>query len=456
MATGQIFVINGKETPRKQCSIISNRRMVRKSSYSNINRWSVLHVFTILFCCALVMSIMTLIPRHNSILEPSYWFEINITASTAYFLITSMIVLDFRILFERNSFVTIRFFMKNYLATFLTWIIYFCMSHIIWTKVLEYNHPMPMVKQYGFFPTKIASISSILLILPTDFLNEDESKKKLKSFVLYQFSWQLLIVLKALLIETFEKLENTDAQCVIALLVPMAESFTSFIFGKIMNKIVGQDNERANFSLEAQINVHFRLMSATYLLRARNVTFVSTVIVDILLQMIMTYQIIKWHKKVTVDQNEILKKKKRNAVLNLVLVELCEGLVPLAYALSFSMAYYGPNAELLGNVKSEYWQYEAVEDVSGTFLVMLWLFVMGIVCLALSSSILWIFSRVNLFKEFGSVLKKYWFILAVKLVYDVYLHFYVHDINFGNDATRQYDWITDVKNISATSNMTEI
>ena len=236
----------------------------------------------------------------------------------------------------------------------------------------------------------------------------------------------------------------------------MAEAFTSFIFGKIMNKIVGQDNERANFSLEAQINVHFRLMSATYLLRARNATFVSTVVVDILLQIIMTYQIIKWHKKVTVDQNEILKKKKRKAVLNLVLVELCEGLVPMAYALSFSMAYYGPNAELLGNVKSEYWQYEAVEDVSGTFLVMLCLFIMGIVCLALSSSILWIFSRVNLFEEFCSVMQKYWYILAMKLAYDIYLHFYVHDINFGNDTTREYNWITDAKNTSATSNSTEV
>ena len=129
---------------------------------------------------------------------------------------------------------------------------------------------------------------------------------------------------------------------------------------------------------------------------------------------------------------------------------------PLAYALSFSMAFYGPNAELLGNVKSEYWQYEAVEDVNWTFLVMLGLFLIDIVCLALSLSILWIFSKVNLFEEFCSVLQKYWYILAVKLVYDVYLHFYIHDINFGYDLTGQYDWINDAKNISALSNSTEM
>ena len=46
----------------------------------------------------------------------------------------------------------------------------------------------------------------------------------------------------------------------IAFLVPMAEAFTSFILAKIMNNIVGKNNERANFSLEAQINVNFRLI----------------------------------------------------------------------------------------------------------------------------------------------------------------------------------------------------
>ena len=445
-----------KESSKQQYPFKRNWRVVRKSDDDNNNYWSWLHLFTILCFCGLAMSTLTLIPRHNSILDPSYWFEINISASTAYFMITTMIALDFRILFERSSFVTIYFFMKNFTATFLTWIIYFCISYIIWTIVLEYNHPMPMVNQYGFFLTKAASISSLLLMLPTAFVHEEESKKKLKVFVLYQLSWQILIILKFLLIESFDKLGNTDAQCVMALLVLMAKRFTTFVIAKIMYRIVGKDDERANFSLGLQINFHFRLFVATYLLGARTATVVSTVVSDILLQTIMTCQIVKWHKKVTVDQNEIHKNKKRNAILKLVLAELCEGLAPLAYAISFSMAYYGPNAELLGNVKSDYWQYEAVQDVSWTFLVMLGLFSMDIVCLTFNSSILWIFCRVNLFVEFCSLMQKYWYILAVKLVYDVYIHFFIHDINFGYDLTGQYGWIKEAKNVSAPSNSTEV
>ena len=149
---------NFEQNAKDQISSI--RQVAGDSDIANKGYWNWLHICSILCCCGLAMSMMTLIPRHNSILDPSYWFEVNITTSTAYFMMTAMIVLDFWILFGRKSFVYVRFFLKNYLATFLTWIIYFCFSYIIWTIVLGYNHPMPMVNQYGFFVTKIASISS--------------------------------------------------------------------------------------------------------------------------------------------------------------------------------------------------------------------------------------------------------------------------------------------------------
>ena len=130
--------------------------------------------------------------------------------------------------------------------------------------------------------------------------------------------------------------------------------------------------------------------------------------------------------------------------------ELCEGLIPLAYAISFAMAYYGPNAELLGNVKNGYWQYKVDEDISQTFLVMFGIFLMSIIFLALNSSILWIYSKVNLFKEICCVLKKYWYILAIKLVFGVWWQFYICDVNLATDSTGKFGWITNDRNISLT------
>ena len=161
MTTRQIFMIDKGETTEQQPDIRRNWRMTRKSCNPHINYWSGFHVFTILFSCALALSILTMIPRHNSILDQSYWFEMNIVTVGSCFMWTAGIVLDFIVLFGKSSLVTVRFFLKNYLANYLTWIVGFCGIYIIWKMILEYNHPMPWYGAILYLPVKIVSVVSI-------------------------------------------------------------------------------------------------------------------------------------------------------------------------------------------------------------------------------------------------------------------------------------------------------
>ena len=387
-------------------------------------------------------------PRHNSILDQSYWFEINIVTASTCFISTAFILLDFIVLFGKSSVVTIRFFLKNYLANFLTRVIGFLVIYMIWTKILEYNHPMPWWGLILYFPNKIVSVISVLLMLPREFSFEEDTKKKLKNFVWFEFGWILAGIIKTLLGTSFEKLRNTDAQCLMALMFLMSKKFVSFFLSKLMNRIVGSDNERANCNLTTHINLSYGVFIATCCIRARPATVVCLVAVDALMQLMMTYKIVKMHKNTTVDENGISNKQRQKALLKLVLAELCEGLVPLAYAVSFAMAYYGPNMELLGFGKNNLWPVKVVVDVSWTFQVMLGLFFIDIASLSLNSSIIWIFCKVNLVKELCSALQKYWYILAVKLANDVLLHLSALDVNFGNDLSGQFVWIENGKNVS--------
>ena len=145
---------------------------------------------------------------------------------------------------------------------------------------------------------------------------------------------------------------------------------------------------------------------------------------------------------------------KKNAVLTLLLDELGEGLVPLAYAIGFSMAYYGPNTELIGNVGNSYWYFSRVDDVNWHFLVLLGLFAIDIICLFLNSSIIWIFSNVNMFNEFCDAMEKYWYIMALKLANNLYIYFLGHDVSFGMDFTLEFSWITHHENVSQIANST--
>ena len=51
----------------------------------------------------------------------------------------------------------------------------------------------------------------------------------------------------------------------------------------------------------------------------------------------------------------------------LTLVEFLKTGIPLIYIFTFLIAYFGPNAKVLGNVQNDYWQYEQVTDVSDKF-----------------------------------------------------------------------------------------
>ena len=158
----------------------------------------------------------------------------------------------------------------------------------------------------------------------------------------------------------------------------------------------------------------------------------------------------------TIIGNERFQNDKNKAVLTLLLAELCEGLVPLAYAIGFVMAYFGPNAKLIGNVRCDLWHYREVVDVSWNLSVLFGLFAIDLVCLSLNSIIIWIFSNVNIFQELCSALQKYWYIMALKLVNNLYFHFFANDVNLAMDWTKEFLWITNNKTIAQMSNATEL
>ena len=201
-------MVNQEEILENQSQIRENGRMAKKSGDSTISYWSGLHVFSILCCCGLAMSILTLIPRHNSLLDQSYWLEISIVAAPAYLIRTALIALDFIVLFENDSMITPRIFVKCYLANFLTWIVGYCTIYMIWKMILEYNHPMPLYNFILYFPTKIVSVVSVPLMLPREFSHDEESKIKLKNIVWFELGWLLASTIKGLVATSFEKLSK--------------------------------------------------------------------------------------------------------------------------------------------------------------------------------------------------------------------------------------------------------
>ena len=98
----------------------------------------------------------------------------------------------------------------------------------------------------------------------------------------------------------------------------------------------------------------------------------------------------------------------------LVLTERIETLVPLTYMICFAIAFYGPNAEILGRVKLDLWQYKPILDFGNYMENVFILFVVDLMSLVLNGIILRTTCNINIFKIFQSIQSEFWLIMAVQ------------------------------------------
>ena len=431
-----------------------NKQLKASVMYAHRNKCRhLIHIIGILSCCALSISVQALIPRHNTILEPKYWFETILLAVVGSFYMTALSILSCFILIGLDSIKSIRVFMNVYLLMLLTWVTTYCIFFIIWSILLEYNYPMPFIGLFCNYTARFLSIAGFPVTLPIKPLNESESSKKMKCFMLYEFLCSISALSRGLLSFIFTKLENSDLECIMAILIPIFKEFTKFCLSKVMHKIVGTQNEKANAALGIRVNVNFGVFVVTRLPGARIITVICIAASDILIQLMMSFQIVWLHKKVNKKEENIYEAEKRKATLALSLAEVCEGLVPLSYALCFAMAYYGPNAKLIGNVGNDLWAYKAISDISWTYLVLFGLLLIDFLSLLLNAIIIWIYANVKLMEECSSALQKYWQIIAVMLASTLSSYFFSNDVNLGFDWTFNFCWTVEEMNYKYNSSL---
>ena len=101
--------------------------------------------------------------------------------------------------------------------------------------------------------------------------------------------------------------------------------------------------------------------------------------------------------------------------LCLFAIETVEFVVPLVYFITFLMAFYGPNGDIIGNIRNSDWQYKEVEDVLSFIENLIMMFLVDFTSFIISGLVLWKFSATNLLEEGYKMLKMYWLIMSIKV-----------------------------------------
>ena len=113
--------------------------------------------------------------------------------------------------------------------------------------------------------------------------------------------------------------------------------------------------------------------------------------IDVLINLLFTLRIIFFKKRGNI-------KAMVETIQILLLTETVEVTAPIIYSVCFILAYYGPNAEVLGNIKNSYYHYNAVDDIWLAFQNLCLLMVIDLFSIIVTLGILYYFVGINCFK----------------------------------------------------------
>ena len=132
--------------------------------------------------------------------------------------------------------------------------------------------------------------------------------------------------------------------------------------------------------------------------------------------MILCYKAIRMDGKISGEHRNVNERqnKQKEILAELVLNEIVEVLVPIAFIASFSLAYYGPNKNILGNVGCSIWHYKKIDDLHAFLMPVAEMALLDSASVMLAGMSLWWFCHISIWKEYCRIIKQYWTYLALR------------------------------------------
>jgi hypothetical protein len=209
-------------------------------------------------------------------------------------------------------------------------------------------------------------------------------------------------------------------QWVMAIIFPLQRELNLWVLSKLLEKSINFRNTTPLIpTLTATISVnvvHAFFIAIVISSQATEMTSYCILAVEFLLNLYSSYKILRLHRKtspINDTEKRILEKKEETVLL--FAIEIMEFLVPLIYIVTFAMAYYGPNADIIGNIKNSDWTYKAVEDVSDFVGDLFMIFFIDFASCIISGLVLWKFADLNFFEECYKMMKVFWPMMSVKM-----------------------------------------
>ena len=251
--------------------------------------------------------------------------------------------------FKEKLFFSFRMMFKMYGLLVMTWTVPYLIAYFIWCQYLKYNWPIPYLG-YNYFFFIVAQLGVIWTLVPRSLRSNEYFRNNFKLYTYNIVISLVFVILREGLSIVFKVLPGY-LQWIVAFLIPILKHFETLMLSRLVNRMTGGQEDASQFWLGLNINSRYCFFIAVRLPSAEMVTVCFIIAIDLFLQLKMTYKIVQLRNVVNNKTIENACIEKQRIVTKLALAELTEGMAPIVYAVGFSMAYYGCNGTILGNVK---------------------------------------------------------------------------------------------------------
>ena len=374
-----------------------------------------LYNIIIVISCALFSAPILLYPQHNSIQLQEYWYEPILSGSASFILTCSLdSLIALKYYFRDDSMVSFAVFIQLYIATVTSWSLTCSLIYLFWTVGLGYNHPMPLTLSLGYFQYAVHYATLTFLFYRKSPLS-NTTKQRIRSFNISRV-WALFIDLQFKVLSLMFTNISPEFQWILAFVLPLLREFNFQMMYRIM--IESPKVEDGKVTVIIGINAFNALYVAIKLGNtATQVTSICMLSIDFVLNIYSCLNIIKLHRSTAPDIPSITRRLNEIDYMlsKLILIEMLEVLVPLSYVVTVLIAYYGPNAEILGNIQNGYWQYESIDDIWKVVQAVLVMFTIDGCSAMIVGCMLWKVCSINFLREMGKLIGNCWPIIAVNI-----------------------------------------
>ena len=356
----------------------------------------------------------TMVPVHNVFEYPEKWFEYPLQCLFSFWPIYAAHILFDSIYFLNTDYIrTLKTFAALFSAVVVVSGIEFALSYYIWAFVFGLRYPVPLIGYINFFTMTVTNLSMIWFQFPSTWRNNQAFRRRLK--------WNMLTIL-ALNLCVAEYIGFTAAlvltpegfQWVIAIILPFFREINVWITTSLLKNCHDGDPLGGKiYIIQCLSNIHSAFLAYSVGTLATLTTSIVIIAGDFIINILNSLRLIRLKHKEDNFENNM---ERIDIILDLVISELTEALTPLTYLGCVIMAYYGPNAETIGNIRNSWFHFSEIEDFDYSLEIVAALFFFDLGSVAMTAGLLWKFCHINLFQAFAALQNEFWLAFGNNLV----------------------------------------